>query len=63
MLDFVELLKYALSKTFGVVFSPTLEYHRNPYGIPFINSVHNLRLNGVPYTEWPDERKYLLFFL
>jgi 5'-nucleotidase / UDP-sugar diphosphatase len=52
LINFFEL--YAgINKHFKPIFSTNLNYQVRKKGIPFINKVHHLKLDGLDYKSWP----------
>jgi 5'-nucleotidase len=46
VINFLELYSY-VSKNFAPVFSDSVSFEINKYGIPFVNRIKNLKINGV----------------
>lgn len=53
LINFMEVYGMMSSK-FTPAFSNTISYKNRWWGIPFINKLSTLTLNGKPYDEWPE---------
>jgi len=53
LINFMEIYSM-ISKNFRPAFSPNLTYEERWWGIPMLNRLKNLSLNGKPYSEWPE---------
>ena len=55
LIDFARLLEQYWSINFGMSMShPSVEFDINQYGLPFVNSIRNLKLNGTEFGDWPE---------
>lgn len=53
LINFMEIYSM-ISKNFRPAFSPNLTYEERWWGIPMVNRLKNLALNGKPFSEWPE---------
>lgn len=53
LINFLEIYKN-FSGNYTPVFSDSLNYRINAWGIPGLNRVKDLTLNGKPYDQWPE---------
>jgi len=53
LINFMEIYSM-FSKNFKPAFSENLQYEVRSWGIPMLNRLKNLTLNGKPYNEWPE---------
>uniref|UniRef100_A0A7S2SNH3 Calcineurin-like phosphoesterase domain-containing protein n=1 Tax=Mucochytrium quahogii TaxID=96639 RepID=A0A7S2SNH3_9STRA len=60
LIDVVSLLGKYFSERFQLAFSSNLQYDQNPWGIPFVNRVSNLTINGVEFENLPQLIKVAL---
>lgn len=49
----IRILEKTFSERFALALSTNVEYEENPWGIPFVNRVSNLRYNNNTYEKWP----------
>ncbi len=53
LINFMEVYGM-ISHKFTPAFSNSVSYHNRWWGIPFINKLGDLKLNGKSYSEWPE---------
>ncbi|MBF0365740.1 MAG: hypothetical protein HQK50_09220 [Oligoflexia bacterium] len=53
LLDMLEVYRH-LEPLFAVAFSDSLSFRIRSWGIPFVNRLANVTLNGKDYSHWPD---------
>ncbi len=53
LINFMEIYS-KISKNFSPAFSPNLSYEVRWWGIPMLNRLKDLSLNGKPFSEWPE---------
>jgi hypothetical protein len=54
LLDVVFVLHHTVSESMEFVVSNNVQYELAEMGVPFVNRVQNITMNGKPYEEWPD---------
>ena len=53
LIGFMELYSH-ISRRFTPAFSSNLSFDVSKWGVPFVNRIKNITLNGKKYEDWPD---------
>ncbi|OUR94167.1 hypothetical protein A9Q84_17855 [Halobacteriovorax marinus] len=53
LISFLELYS-KFSPLFTPIYADNISFEVRNWGIPFINRVHSLKMNGIPFEKWPE---------